>query len=86
VKDPRTIAKPGDVVRVKVLEVDAKRHRISLTMRLDQALKERPATARGEIAAAGSEKRLRPAASTSGDAMAEAFRRAGLAPKTPGQQ
>jgi uncharacterized protein len=34
VKDPRKIAKPGDVVRVKVLEVDPKRRRISLTMRL----------------------------------------------------
>ena len=86
VKDPRTIAKPGDVVRVKVLEVDPKRHRISLTMRLDQALKERPATARAEIAATGSERRLRPAGSTSDDTMAEAFRRAGLAPKTPGRQ
>jgi len=63
VKDPRTIAKPGDVVRVKVLEVDPKRHRISLTMRLDQALEARPATARPEIAATGSEKRLRPAGS-----------------------
>jgi predicted RNA-binding protein with RPS1 domain len=45
VKDPRTIAKPGDVVRVKVLEVDPKRRRVSLTMRLDQALEARPATA-----------------------------------------
>jgi len=35
VKDPRSVAKPGDVVRVKVLEVDAPRKRISLTMRLD---------------------------------------------------
>jgi uncharacterized protein len=42
VKDPRTIAKPGDVVRVKVLEVDPKRRRISLTMRLDQALGHEP--------------------------------------------
>ena len=86
VKDPRKFAKPGDVVRVKVLEVDPKRHRISLTMRLDQALEERPATARAEIAATGSETRLRPAGSTSGETMAEAFRRAGLAPKTPGPQ
>jgi exosome complex RNA-binding protein Rrp4 len=29
VKDPRKIAKPGDVIRVKVLEVDPKRRRIS---------------------------------------------------------
>jgi uncharacterized protein len=35
VKDPREIAKPGDVVRVKVLGVDLARKRISLTLRLD---------------------------------------------------
>jgi protein Tex len=85
VKDPRNIAKPGDVVRVKVLEVDAKRRRISLTMRLDQAPEARPAPASSGIAAMGSEKRLPPAAS-SGDAMTEAFRRAGLADKPPGRQ
>ena len=35
VKDPRDIVKPGDVVRVKVLDVDVPRKRISLTLRLD---------------------------------------------------
>jgi protein Tex len=35
VKDPRSVAKPGDIVRVKVLEVDAQRKRIGLSMRLD---------------------------------------------------
>ncbi|HUJ04896.1 MAG TPA: Tex family protein [Streptosporangiaceae bacterium] len=35
VSDPRQVAKPGDIVRVKVLGVDAARKRISLTMRLD---------------------------------------------------
>jgi uncharacterized protein len=35
VKDPRQITKPGDVVKVKVLDVDAARKRISLTLRLD---------------------------------------------------
>jgi len=35
VSDPREIVKAGDVVKVKVLEVDAPRKRISLTMRLD---------------------------------------------------
>ena len=34
VKDPRAVAKPGDVVKVKVLSVDVPRKRISLTMRL----------------------------------------------------
>jgi uncharacterized protein len=34
VKDPREVVKAGDVVKVKVLEVDEKRKRIALTMRL----------------------------------------------------
>ncbi len=35
VADPRTVVKAGDVVKVKVLEVDAARKRIALSMRLD---------------------------------------------------
>lgn len=35
VKDPRDVVKSGDVVRVKVLDVDVPRSRISLTLRLD---------------------------------------------------
>jgi len=35
VSDPREVAKPGDVVKVKVLGVDAGRKRISLSLRLD---------------------------------------------------
>jgi len=35
VKDPHAVVKTGDVVRVKVLEVDQQRRRIALTMRLD---------------------------------------------------
>jgi len=30
IKDPRSVAKPGDIVRVKSLEVDAPRKRIAL--------------------------------------------------------
>jgi uncharacterized protein len=41
VKDPREVVKPGDVVRVKVREVDVARKRISLTLRLDDEA-ERP--------------------------------------------
>ena len=41
VKDPREVVKPGDVVRVKVLDVDIPRKRISLTLRLDDEA-ERP--------------------------------------------
>ncbi|MCU6435124.1 RNA-binding transcriptional accessory protein [Undibacterium sp. Jales W-56] len=37
VKDPHTVVKAGQIVKVKVLEVDEKRKRIALTMRLTDA-------------------------------------------------
>jgi uncharacterized protein len=43
VSDPREVVKSGDVVRVKVLEVDEARKRISLTLRLD----DEPGAAKG---------------------------------------
>lgn len=46
VKDPRDVVKPGDIVRVKVMDVDIPRKRISLTLRLeDEAGAERGAGA-----------------------------------------
>ncbi|MFZ1389722.1 MAG: Tex family protein [Thiolinea sp.] len=36
VKDPHTVVKAGDIVKVKVLEVDQERKRIALTMRLEE--------------------------------------------------
>jgi uncharacterized protein len=36
VSDPHTVVKAGDVVKVKVMEVDVERKRIGLTMRLDE--------------------------------------------------
>jgi uncharacterized protein len=36
VKDPHDVVKPGDIVRVRVLEVDLERKRIALTMRFDR--------------------------------------------------
>ena len=38
VKDPRTVVKAGDVVKVKVMEVDLPRQRIALSLRLDDPL------------------------------------------------
>ena len=35
IKDPRQVVKPGDIVKVKVLEVEVARKRIALTLRLD---------------------------------------------------
>ncbi|MGK0223191.1 MAG: hypothetical protein ACI9ON_002434 [Limisphaerales bacterium] len=43
VKDPHDVVKAGDVVRVKVMEVDIKRKRIGLTMRLSDSSEERDA-------------------------------------------
>lgn len=36
INDPRLIVKAGDIVKVKVIEVDKERRRISLSMRLDE--------------------------------------------------
>ncbi|WP_374545792.1 Tex family protein [Rhodoblastus sp.] len=81
IKDPREAAKPGDVVKVKVLEVDIARKRIALTMRLDDAADARSAgrgAAPGQGLSAG--KGVAPgkgAAAGSGNAFADAFARAG---------
>ena len=49
IKDPREVVKAGDVVKVKVLEVDLQRRRVALTMKLGEAPRSRPgeATLRG---------------------------------------
>ncbi len=53
VRDPREVVKAGDVVKVKVLEVDIARKRIALSMRLDDeavAASRQPSSARREPA------------------------------------
>jgi uncharacterized protein len=81
IKDPREVVKPGDIVKVKVLEVEVARKRIALTLRLDDevgARKERPE---------GKPRDISPASMTSaaprkreensgGGALADALRRA----------
>jgi uncharacterized protein len=64
VKDPRDVVKAGDIVKVKVLEVDVARKRIALTRRLDDT--PAPASARtgerdGGRPAAGAPRRERDA-------------------------
>ncbi|MGK5546335.1 Tex family protein [Streptomyces sp. URMC 127] len=94
VKDPRDVVKPGDIVRVKVMDVDIPRKRISLTLRLDDASPSggggggRPRPERGAERGgpgrrgAGTPQQRRggprEAAPPVNDAMAEALRRAGL--------
>ena len=76
VNDAREIVKTGDIVKVKVLEVDLARKRISLTMKLDAKL---PAAGGGDANAYRAPQRgERPAApargaAQGGSAMAEAF-------------
>lgn len=71
VKDPREVVKPGDIVKVRVLEVDLKRRRIALSMRSGEPAQSRPQQQE-------SRRRQRPAPQQSAKqttAMAEAFAR-----------
>ena len=83
VKDPRDVVKPGDVVRVKVLDIDVPRNRISLTLRLDDdpAAKPTPLPAAPRQPSKRSPVRDKPHPPApdkpAGGALAEALRRAG---------
>ena len=46
VKDPHEVVKAGDIVKVKVMEVDATRKRIALTMRLDDEVEQKTSASR----------------------------------------
>jgi uncharacterized protein len=89
VSDPRSVVKSGDVVRVKVLTVDIPRHRISLTLRLDDDGRPFSPSSRTGRAARPSSGPGGPGRSKSADpkppdgALADALRRAGLVPKPP---
>jgi uncharacterized protein len=91
IKDPREVVKPGDIVRVKVLDVDHPRQRIALTLRLDDdTTGTAPGGARagggtGGPPSSGGQSGNRPARPRGGGgqeqfggAMADALRRAGL--------
>ncbi len=71
VKDPHSVVKAGDVVKVKVLEVDTARKRIALTMRLtDEVTAKKDSNEPGRSGKAGLPKREVP---TAGGTMAAAF-------------
>ncbi|MFE2748060.1 Tex family protein [Streptomyces scopuliridis] len=94
VKDPREVVKPGDVVKVKVMDIDIPRKRISLTLRLDDEAQ--PAKQDRERSGGGGGRppqqrqagrggrggggggRQAPAPPPANSAMADALRRAGL--------
>lgn len=48
IRDPHEVVKPGQVVKVKVIDVDLKRQRIALTMRLDVAASRPTASPKAE--------------------------------------
>ena len=82
VKDPRDVVKPGDVVRVKVMEVDQPRKRISLSLRLDDQPGAGDRPQGGAPRGAAPPKKMAAApkgkSEASGGAFADAFRKAGL--------
>ena len=59
IKDPHEVVKAGDVVKVRVVEVDAKRKRIALTMKLQGPAAAPPAA---KAAARGDRSRDQPPA------------------------
>jgi uncharacterized protein len=81
VTDAREVVKTGDIVKVKVLEVDVARKRISLTMKLDAAPARRDGPRDNKFEGAGRDNRQRgggggytsPPAAGAGSAMASAF-------------
>ncbi len=82
IKDPREVVKSGDIVKVKVLEVEVARKRIALTLRLDDetgSRSERPAQGKPrDISRASmtSSAPRKPQEQSGGGALAEALRRA----------
>ncbi|MET8495602.1 Tex family protein [Streptomyces cellulosae] len=99
VKDPRDVVKPGDIVKVKVLDVDIPRKRISLTLRLDDEAAPQGGPEGGERRQRGGRppqqrqarggnggSRTRQAPAPANSAMADALRRAGLVDPKSGRR
>jgi uncharacterized protein len=80
IKDPREVVKPGDIVRVKVLEIEVARKRITLSLRLDDEVgtkgrgpaKEKPR----DVSKAATTSQAPRKAQDAGGALADALRRA----------
>lgn len=92
VKDPREVVKAGDIVKVRVLEVDLARKRIALTRRLEDTVPQQRSEDRGgarpgggaggpprggrDMNRGGGQNRPKPAPAPINSAMADAFARA----------
>lgn len=66
VSDPHTVVKSGQVVRVKVLEVEPERKRISLTLRLDDEAGAKSAGSSNDAGSRGSARGPRPGGASGG--------------------
>jgi uncharacterized protein len=82
IKDPREVVKSGDIVKVKVLEVEVARKRIALTLRLDDEVGGKASQAKGlprdnSRASMTSSAPRKPQEPSGGGALADALRRAG---------
>jgi uncharacterized protein len=78
IKDPREVVKPGDIVKVKVLDVEVARKRISLTLRLDDEVASKNEGKNASRGASGTSAKSSPKVQepANGGALAEALRRA----------
>jgi protein Tex len=79
IKDPREVVKSGDIVKVKVLEVETDRKRIALTLRLDDEIEGngyRLAPTPSRSSSRASPPQRKPQEASGGGALAEALRRA----------
>lgn len=82
IKDPREVVKSGDIVKVKVLEVEVARKRIALTLRLDDETGGKSERSSQGMPRDNSAKSMtssaprKPQESSGGGALAEALRRA----------
>jgi len=78
VKDPREVVKAGDVVKVKVMEVDIPRKRIGLSMRMSDDPHNQSSEVKRERRPAGNKGQGKPSRDNQpamGGAMADAFAR-----------
>jgi uncharacterized protein len=86
IKDPREVVKSGDIVKVKVLEVEVERKRIALTLRMDDAVglkADRPQVDRGPRFNERQMTSRAPGKEQPGGAFAEALRRASEKKENP---
>jgi uncharacterized protein len=73
VTDAREVVKTGDIVKVRVVEVDVARKRIGLTMKLGDPASKRAAPGENRFQGPAPGQRSRPAAESQSTAMASAF-------------